>query len=130
MITGISAGIYPAAREKILPFLQGFVDRDYAGLTVEDLERGILDKTRQVWVIGDFKAVVLTNVTPEAVGITHGAGSDRHEWEQEFEALISEWARAQGKKRVISMARPGWCRDAKKRGWKETHREMVMELVQ
>lgn len=89
---------------------------------------GLLEGKRQAWVVNDWQGLVLTDVTRLAVRITHGAGRNRNEWIDEFHAHIREWAKHLGKKRIISLARVGWSKDAKARGFRETHREFVMEL--
>lgn len=128
MIAGIPARDYIANKARILPFLQGFVDRSSGKWTLFDVERDILESNRQVWSINDFQALGMTSVGPETVHIDACAGVRRHEWQEEFDEVIRDWARALGKKRIIANVRPGWARWGKTRGYREAHREMILEL--
>lgn len=128
MISGIPALEYMQHRENVLPFLQGFEDRSLGRWSIPEMERGILNRERQVWNICDFQALGMTSVGPESVNIDACAGIRRHEWQEEFDEVLRAWARRLGKKRIIAHVRPGWARWGKTRGYRETHREMTLEL--
>lgn len=128
MIRGIPAAVYPEYRDRILPFLENFAKRDPCGTTVEELEAGIRSMDMQVWSINDFQAVCMTSVTNEAVRIDRCAGIRRHEWQAELDDELREWARAIGKKRIVAVVRPGWSKWGRTRGYREAHREMVIEV--
>lgn len=128
MIRGVTADDFPRVRGKVMPFLEHFADRSPLGGTAADLAAVILERDAQLWVIGDFQAVALTEVTPDAVHITHCAGERREDWQQAFDDEIRAWARALGKKRVVATVRPGWARWGKSRGYREAHRQMVVEV--
>ena len=128
MIRGIPAADYARHRSLIWPFLQGFAGRDLDGVTAEEMEAEILARECQVWAIKDFQALCITRVTRDAVRIERCAGIRRHEWQEELGAELKAWARALGKKRIVSLARPGWAGTAKKHGYREAHREFVLEV--
>ena len=128
MITGILADEFKRFEAQIWPYLDGFAARDLDGSTAEGLARDILSRDRQMWAINDFQAFALTKVTSKAVRITHCAGERAEEWRDALDDEMRAWAQSMGKARVISLARPGWSKYAKSRGYREAHREMVLEL--
>lgn len=128
MIYSVPVEDYPALAPRIWPFLKGFEDRDLDGATARDMEEEILARRVQVWVIGDFKALALTRVTRDAVRIDRCAGKDRGEWQGALLDMMKGWASDLGKRRVISLMRPGWSGFAKQVGARERHREYTLEL--
>jgi hypothetical protein len=129
MIEGIPADDYMRFRSNILPFLMNFAERSFTGGGAAGLESDILSRTRQVWKIGDWQALALTTVEPDAVVITHCAGSNREDWQEALDAEIETWARALGKSRIAAHTRPGWAKLAKTLGYRETHRTFVKEIA-
>lgn len=128
MIRGITADMYPEFRAAILPFLEGFAKRSLGRWTWGGLEREILERRSQVWSIRDFQALCLTSLGPESVNIDFCAGVRRHEWQEALDDELQAWARALGKKRIIALVRPGWSKWGRTRGYREAHREMVIEV--
>lgn len=128
MIRGIPAADYHEYRDKIVPFFEGFAKRSLGRWTVDGLEADVANRDRQVWCINDFQALVLTSVGPESVNIDACSGVRRHEWQDEFDDIVRAWALQLGKRRIIALVRPGWARWGKTKGYREAHREMVMEL--
>lgn len=119
---------YVVYAERLKPFLENFADRSHGRVTSDELALRIMTKDQQVWVAGDFQAVCLTSVHPSHVQFDFCAGSDRGEWADDLEDEISRWAIALGKNRVIMMARPGWSKWAKGKGFAPAHIELVKEL--
>lgn len=128
MIQGIPSAQYVEYRDEIMPFLQGFARRSLGRWTPEQLEMDIIKAKRQVWSIKDFQALCMTSVGPEAVNIEACAGVRRHEWQEDLDNTLREWAKAMGKARIIALVRPGWAKFGKRQGYREAHREMVLEL--
>lgn len=128
MITGIRGDELPAVIDRVSPFLEHFAARDLKGETVEGLTQAIRERDMQLWVIGAFQAVALTQVTRDAVHITHCAGTRREDWQEAFDDHMRAWAKRLGKARVVATVRPGWARFGKARGYLETHREMAVEV--
>lgn len=128
MIVGIPADQYVDHMDSLAPFLRGFAQRSLGRWTLESLEMDIINRDRQIWNIHDFQAVGMTSVGPEAVNIDAAAGVRRREWQEEFDETVKKWARSLGKKRIIATVRPGWARFGKARGYREAHREMVLEI--
>lgn len=128
MIRGIPAAQYPQERDRVLPFLEGFAKRSLGMWRVADLERDILGRDRQVWCINNYQALCLTHLSPEAVHLDACAGVRRHEWQDAMDAEMTAWAKALGKKRIIALVRPGWAKFGAARGYRETHREMTLEI--
>lgn len=128
MIVGIPRHEFPAARDRLRPFLEDFARHNPDGVTAEMYELGVLQGQWQVWSINDFQAVCLTCLAPEAVRVHGCAGEARNEWQDALDDHLRDWAQALGKKRIVGLVRPGWARWAKTKGYRETHRELVLEL--
>lgn len=128
MIRGVQSHELSLVYDRVRPFLQHFADRSPFGQKRENIEAALLQRDAQLWVIGDFQAVAITEVTPDAVHITHCAGVKREDWQAAFDDEIRAWAKALGKKRVVATVRPGWARWGKTRGYREAHRQMVLEV--
>lgn len=125
---GIPAVELPTYWDNLQPFFENFAHRSLGRWTVKSLISDVESRERQVWSIRDFQAVCLTSVSPESVNIDACAGIRRHEWQEELDDTLRDWARSLGKKRIIALVRPGWSKFGKKQGYREAHREMVLEL--
>ena len=128
MIWGIRAADVPAYAERLAPFLLNFAEHSHKRATALQLLDQIMSEHMQVYVVDDFKAVCLTTVHPDHIEINCCAGEDRTDWQDDLEAHIAEWAKATGKERVIMIARPGWAKWAKTRGYRQAHVELVKEV--
>ncbi len=128
MIHGILSGEAPMVKDRVWPFLENFAQRSDGRWTAQELFAAICCADKQLWVVGDYQAVLLTSVGPEWVNIEHCAGHGRMGWQQAIDDEICDWARATGKKRVFALTRPGWAKYGKLRGYREIHREFVKEL--
>ena len=127
-VNGVAAADFPSVRERVRPFLENFASRDLDGRTADDFEKAITDRDQQLWVINDFQAVALTQVTTRAVRLTQCAGVRRHEWQNELDDTIRSWGRRLGKEWAVIEGRPGWSKAARARGYRERHREMAVKL--
>jgi len=79
-------------------------------LEPNDLWDDIKARKRQLWVVGDGMAAVLTTVRDDRLQtcvITHAAGENMRSWVHMI-SLIEDWARDIGAKRLEAIARPGW----------------------
>ena len=128
MIWGILSSDIPEYAERLAPFLMNFAEKSHSRTTAVQLLDAIMAKDMQVYVADDFKAVCLTSVHPDHIEINCCAGEDRTEWQDELEAHIAEWARFMGKKRVIIIARPGWQKWARGKGYTPAHVELIRDL--
>ena len=126
MIRGVDAA--EVEWDRIEPFLKNFADRSHGFWTVRSLWDAIEAERKQVYVVDDYRAVILTSVGDEYIRIEAAAGSDRESWQAELDDLMADWARASGRSRIFCLARPGWARFAKLRGYREIHREFVREI--
>lgn len=128
MIWGIHSSDIPEHAERLAPFLMNFAEKSHSRTTAVQLLDAIMAKDMQVYVAGDFKAVCLTSVHPEHVEINCCSGENRTEWQDKLEFHIAEWARFLGKKRVIMIARPGWQKWARGKGYTPAHVELIRDL--
>lgn len=126
MISGVPVDDIDWGRLK--PFLENFAKRSHGRWTVEWLAQSIVAREKQVWVANDYQAVCLTSLGDDHVNIEACTGLRRHEWQEELGDEIHAWGRALGMKRIFAKARPGWAKYGKQRGYREIHREFMMEL--
>ena len=129
MIWGMPSALYPAYADRLHPFLVNFAERSHERTTAIELAEKIRSRDLQIWVAEDFKAVCLTSVFASHVEINFCAGTEREKWQDALEAEIAAWARLLGKDRVIIIARPGWSKWAKAKGYTAAHIELVKELA-
>lgn len=113
---------------RLLPAMENIAARSHSRWTVEQIVEEIRDRSVQVWVCGDFRAVAMTRVWPDAVSIVACTGSGREDWQAALEAEIRAWALHMGKRYLLVDGRPGWSRWLKTIGYQEAHREMVVDL--
>ena len=128
MISGLPSTMIASVKGQIWPFLEGFASRSRGRWTADGLWVALLERDKQAWLIGDWQAICLTSVSEYAIHIEACAGVRRHEWQDELDNTLSDWARALGKDRIFALVRPGWAKYGIKRGYTEIHREFVKEL--
>ena len=75
---------------------------------------------------GSTTAYFVTEFTTEGLLIPALVGKDRETWLDYIQKWSQEYAGANGFKRVLFYGRPGWRRDAEKRGW--THDKMIFSI--
>lgn len=128
MITGIPSVQIPNEWERIRPFLENFAMRSHCRWTVDNLLMDLQNRQRQVWKVNDYQALFLTSIYPDSVHIDALSGKNRKDWQDDVLEAMEHWARALGKRHVISMARPGWHKFFKGKGYREIHREYLKEV--
>ena len=128
MITGIQRADLDRHLPRLIWAFESFAQRSHSRWSVDDIIDEAREGSVQVWVCGDYQAVALTRVWPEAVSIVAAAGSGREDWCGALEAEIRAWARHLGKTHLLIDGRPGWSRWLKTLGYQEAHREMVVKL--
>lgn len=128
MIKGIPADQYQSVAEKVEPLLDRLATHDKDGMTAEEYKGEIIDRNLQLWVLGDFEAIAITKITREAVRLEWVVGRNRHKWQDLLDVELRRWGRSLGKKRFLVLARPGWARLAKKRGFREIQRAYEVTL--
>ena len=128
MIVGIPSQCIEAEWSKIKPFFDNFEKRSHGRWTTEGLLQAVLNCRHQVFCVNNYQALVLTSIWPDSVNIDACAGYGRREWQDEVVDHMMEWAKALGKTYVISTARPGWSKFFKPKGFKEIHREYLIEV--
>ena len=128
MIRGILSTDFMSVREKVRPFIENIASRDLDGTTADEIEKDILQRNSQLWVINDFQAICLTHVTREAVRVEAAVGTNRRAWQSELDEHLREWAKRLGKKRVVGLVRPGWYKWAKTQGYRLVHSQLAIEV--
>lgn len=128
MIQGVPPAQFDDLWPRVRPFFENFASREYDATAPEEYAEDVKAARRQLWVVNDFQAVCLTYLSSDCVWITHCAGLRRHEWQNEVVDHLQDWARALGKRKVVAQARPGWSKLLRTRGYKEAHREMVLNV--
>lgn len=74
MIRGLQSHDAEALLPRMMPALKSIAGRSHSRWSVEDIVDEIRAHTVQVWVCGEYQAVALTRVWPEAVSIVACAG--------------------------------------------------------
>lgn len=135
MIRPVPAEQLPQWWPVLAPYFEDFAERSDGRITVQGLLDGVRDRERQayVWWTGEGVGMcALTRLAQYpgglAVHVDHCAGLHADQWREAFDEHLRQWAEAIGASRIISMARPGWSRWAKQRGYREAHREMILEV--
>ena len=133
-IVGIQAhqfmDIWPQVREHFASFEK----RSQGELTAQELAQLVMTTYRQCWVAVEDNKVVATALTRiesnpvKTVCLDFCAGEGRENWRDEMVNEIERWAESIGSKRVRIVGRPGWCRELKSLGYKETHRVTEKEI--
>ncbi len=119
-------------------YFKSFEDRSKGELTAGELLTHVIDKRLQCWIaLGDgtpgqnapdVKACGLTEINKKTVVFAFCAGADREEWRDEMVSEIEQWAAHIGSRRVRIICRPGWTRELKSLGYKESHRVLEKDI--
>lgn len=108
------------------------LERYDTGFSEADVLKALLLKEMQLWVAGDYDAVVITQilVMPQhkVCNLFAIAGKDMNAWSDEMEETISEWAVQMGCKYLAGSGRKGWQRYCEPRGWSNIGVMMGKEL--
>lgn len=130
MIYGILAEDFARNWGNIKPAFENFAERSDERWTIPYLVEEVLAKRKQVWRVGDWRAVVITSVGPDHEYVTLEAcyGEGYQDWYEELQSALEMWAKELGAKRMFGMARPGWTKAFKAQGYREIHREFVKEI--
>ena len=129
------AGVQPDQMMALWPhvkdYFRSFEDRSDGELSAGELLTHVIDKQLQCWVATDgevVKACALTEVCRKTVVLAFCAGVDREEWRDEMVDEIKRWAKSRGLTRFRIICRPGWTREMKALGFKETHRVLERQI--
>ncbi len=130
-IAGVQADQMMALWPHVKDYFRSFEDRSDGELTAGELLTCVIDKKLQCWVATDgevVKACALTEISRKTVVLAFCAGRDREEWRDEMVDEIKRWAKSIGLNRFRIICRPGWTREMKALGFKETHRVLEREI--
>lgn len=133
-ISSVPAEYLGAIWPHVAGYFQSFEERSGGEISVSDLVSQIAKDRRQCWIAmveGEVKACALTRVEAneyKTVQLDFCAGEGRGAWRDDVVNYITEWAIAQGSRRLRVVCRPGWTRELKAMGLKETHRILEKEL--
>lgn len=135
MIRAIHADEFAQWWPMLAPCFEDFAVRSDGRVTVSGLLDDVRDKAKQVYVWWNGDGVTMCALTRLgeypgglAIHVDHCGGVDAETWRAAFDDHLRGWAKATGARYIISMARPGWSRWAKTQGYRETHREMILEI--
>ena len=130
-IAGVQADQMMALWPHVKDHFRSFENRSDGELTAGELLTCVIDKKLQCWVATDgevVKACALTEISRKTVVLAFCAGRDREEWRDEMVDEIKRWAKSIGLGRFRIICRPGWTREMKALGFKETHRVLEREI--
>ena len=130
-IAGVQADQMMALWPHVKDYFRSCEDRSDGELSAGELLTHVIDKQLQCWVATDgevVKACALTEISRKTVVLAFCAGRDREEWRDEMVDEIKRWAKSIGLTRFRIICRPGWTRELKALGFKETHRVLEREI--
>jgi hypothetical protein len=122
--------IWPHVEE----YFASFEERAQGEVTAEELLSLVEAQHRQCWIAADNKKVwacALTRVDNNPLGtvqLDFCAGEDRDKWRDKLVHEIERWAAHRGAGRVRIICRPGWTKELRKLGYRETHRVLEKEM--
>ena len=112
-------------------YFASFEKRSKGELTAGQLLLLVIEKKLQCWVATDgkeIKACALTELSGKTVVFAFCAGKDRDEWRDEMVDEIERWAAHIGANRVRIICRPGWTKELKTLGYRESHRVLEKDI--
>ncbi len=130
-IAGVQANQMMKLWPHVKDYFRSFEDLSKGELTAGELLTCVIDKKIQCWIATDgdvVKACALTEVIGKTVTLSFCAGRDREEWRDEMVDEITRWAKSIGVNRFRIICRPGWTRELKALGFRETHRILEREI--
>lgn len=133
-IAGVQIDQMMALWPHVKDYFKSFADRSHGEVSAGQLLLQVMKGLRQCWVATngeEVKACALTEVLKgqlPVVFLGFCAGKDRHEWRDEILDEIERWAQSKEITRIRTASRPGWKKELKDLGWKETHIVMEKEI--
>lgn len=116
----------------IEPLLFRVIDRVDSGHTPEDILTQLQTGQLQLWKIGDWQAMAVTQVVnlPQmlTLSVYMAAGADADRWMSTLCDTLVDWARQLGCKYLEFYGRPGWQRKAAHLGFNQTYTVMRREI--
>ena len=133
-IVGVQASqimdIWPQVREHFA----SFEERSQGELTAQELAQLVMTTHRQCWVAVDDGKIVATALTriennpQQTVCLDFCAGEGRDGWRDALVDEIERWAVHMKSKRVRIVCRPGWTKELRTLGYKESHRVLEKDI--
>ena len=132
-VVGVTDEDFPYIYASIKWAFDSFAKRSNGTATAEDLAGQVMARTSQCWMVWDDEpiAVALTEVQEsrkKTVCMTHCAGRDREDWQEDLVNEIKAWAKHIGAERFATVNRPGWTPFLRQMGLRETHRLMEQNI--
>lgn len=123
-IEGIQAADAPAMWPHVREWCLNALNSGDALIGIADLEKGVSDRTMQMWVAkedGKLAAVTLTEIVVwpkgKVLSLFIVGGVDMRAWLAAFEDTLTRYARSQGCEFMSGGGRKGWARVLKSLGW-------------
>lgn len=108
-----------AVWDKVEPILQRVVRPD-TGHTLDSVRIALLMGHMQLWVIGDFQGVVVTQIenrpSENVLFVQFMAGDDMKVWLDDWIEVMEQFARYNNCTVVEFSGRKGWCKIAERQG--------------
>jgi hypothetical protein len=137
-IAGVRAEDLPRHLRAIEPMLASIAERGRGIYSVSDLCRAIANEEFQLWIVTRLRvgerAIVAAGLTElvnhpgmRVCRLIAWTGEGHEDWLHLLDD-IEAWARQAGARRMIPIARPGWKKALKQRGYSETHVVLEKDL--
>jgi len=133
-------GVQPEDIMDVWPYVKeyfaSFETRAKGFLTASDLLTSVIDGKMQCWIavgeeISDVRACGLTEIPKgrkKVVVFSFCSGKGREDWRDAMVDEIERWSRHIGADTLRIICRPGWTKEIKSLGYRETHRILDKEL--
>jgi len=118
--------------KRVQPLIASAVERMDSGYRAIDIHNKLLTGDMQLWVIGDYQAVAVTQIAiyPQfkACIVVAMAGDGLTEWFDDIMGAIEGWAAAMGCRYVEEYGRKGWAKVGAARGYEHVYTVMRKAL--
>ena len=118
----------------VAPHFASFAERSQGEVSTADFLHDVMTGEKQCWVAIRDRQVAATALTRaidspmHTVEIMCCAGEGRHDWRDQLVDEIEAWAKSRGSKRLRIICRPGWTKELKRLGFRESHRVLEREI--
>lgn len=129
LITGVLSQDIGDAWPYVANYLKEARERGFGGPTVPQIHSALLNEQMQLWVVHDGRgrvfAACITQILKEGDSLdcmlVAVGGVGLQLWFDSGLEIIEEWAREKGVRSFRTVARKGWAKLAKSKGFKQTH---------
>ena len=117
---------------RIAPHLERVLARFDYGSDENDIFADAIQGHRQIWAIGDFDAIAVTQINRlpkfSVLDVSLLAGKGMKEWLPDLVGILTQFAEVNGCKYMDGFGRKGWTKQLEKYGFKPYSYDVRMEI--